>query len=253
MLVRMLLILAAVVLVIACANVANLTLSRGLARSGEIAVRLAIGAGRWQLVRQLLAESVLIALAAGAAGVLLAEWFVEQFSHWRIPAQIPLEINARMDTRVLLYSLGAALASALFFGLVPAIKATRADIATALKAGGRTVTSHRRFLGRNALVVAQVAGSLFLLVMATQLYRGLSHVLAAPAGFRDSHMLMATFDPKLVHATDPIIPKYFPVSSIPRRSLGSHPLNLLFIIISCPSKILLEHARVSAIVIRPEE
>jgi len=202
MLVRMLLILAAVVLVIACANVANLTLSRGLALSGEIAVRLAIGAGRWQLVRQLLAESVLIALAAGAAGVLLAEWFVEQFSHWRIPAQIPLEINARMDTRVLLYSLGAALASALFFGLAPAIKATRADIATALKAGGRTVTSHRRFLGRNALVVAQVAGSLFLLVMATQLYRGLSHVLAAPAGFRDSHMLMATFDPQLVHATD---------------------------------------------------
>ena len=170
MLVRMLLVLAAIVLLIACANVANLTLSRGMARSGEIAVRLAIGAGRWQLVRQLLAESVVIAAAAGAAGVLLAELFVDEFSHWRIPSQIPIEINARMDTRVLLYSLAAALASALIFGLVPAIKATRADIATSLKAGGRTTSAHRRFMGRNALVIAQVAGSLFLLVLTAQLY-----------------------------------------------------------------------------------
>jgi predicted permease len=202
MLVRMLLVLAGVVLLIACANVANLTLSRGLARSGEIAVRLAIGAGRWRLVRQMLAESVLIALAAGAAGVFLAESFVDKFSHWKIPSQIPLEINARLDTRVLLYSLGAALISALFFGLIPAIRSTRADIATALKAGGRTATSHGRFLGRNALVVAQVAGSLFLLVLATQMYRGASHLLSAPPGFRSSHMLMASFDPQLVHAND---------------------------------------------------
>ncbi|HEY1220052.1 MAG: ABC transporter permease [Bryobacteraceae bacterium] len=201
MVVRMMLVLAGVVLLIACANVANLTLSRGMARSGEIAVRLAIGAGRWRLVRQLLAESVVIAVAAGAAGVLLAGAFVDEFSHWRIPAQIPIELNARMDTRVLLYSLGAALASALFFGLIPAIKATRADIATALKAGGRTTTSHRRFMGRNALVVAQVAGSLFLLVLATQMYRGVSHLLSAPPGFRSSHMLMASFDPQLVHST----------------------------------------------------
>ena len=200
--VRMLLVLAAVVLLIACANVANLTLSRGMARSGEIAVRLAIGAGRWRLVRQLMAESVVIAVAAGAVGVLLAEAFVDQFSHWRIPAQIPLEINARMDTRVLLYSLAAALASALFFGFVPAIKATRADIATALKAGGRTASARRHFLGRNALVVAQVAGSLFLLVLTAQMYRGLSNALAAPPGFRTSHMLMASFNPQLVHATD---------------------------------------------------
>jgi len=201
-LVRILLVLADVVLLIACANVANLTLSRGMARSGEIAVRLAIGAGRWRLVRQLLAESVVIAVAAGATGVLMAEAFVDQFSHWRIPAQIPLEINARMDTRVLLYSLGAALASALLFGMVPAIKATRADIATALKAGGRTASAHRHFLGRNALVVAQVAGSLFLLVLTAQMYRGLSSALSAPPGFRTSHMLMASFNPQLVHATD---------------------------------------------------
>ncbi|MGO9012329.1 MAG: ABC transporter permease [Bryobacteraceae bacterium] len=199
---RMLLVLAGVVLLIACANVANLTLSRGMARSGEIAVRLAIGAGRWRLVRQLLAESLLIAVAGGATGVLLAGSVVDKFSHWKIPAQIPLEVNARMDTRVLFYSLGAALVSALLFGLVPAVRATRANIATALKASARTATSHRHFLGRNALVVAQVAGSLFLLVLATQLSRGVSQLLLAPAEFRSSHMLMASFDPQLVRYTD---------------------------------------------------
>lgn len=202
MLVRMLLVLAAVVLLIACANVANLTLSRGMTRSGEIAVRLAIGAGRWQLVRQLLAESIIIAVAAGSAGVLLAESVVDEFSHWRIPSQIPIELNTRMDTRVLLYTLGAAMASALFFGLIPAIKATHADIAVALKAGGRNTPAHRRFLGRNALVVGQVAGSLFLLILTAQLYQGGSHSLLSPPGFRASHMLMATFDPQLVRSSD---------------------------------------------------
>ncbi len=202
MLVRLLMVLAAVVLLIACANVANLTLSRGMARSGEIAVRLAIGSGRWRLVRQMLAESVLIAVAAGAAGVVLAQSVVDTFSHWRVPSQIPIEINARLDTRVLLYSLGAALLSALFFGLLPALQATRTNIATALKAGGRNTVAHRRFLGRNALVIAQVAGSLFLLVLSTQLYRGVSELLASSPGFRSSHMLMAGFDPQLVHSTD---------------------------------------------------
>jgi len=200
--VKMLLLLAGVVLVIACANVANLTLSRGLARSGEIAVRLAVGAGRWRLVRQLLAESLLIAIVAGGAGVLLASLITTPFEHWRIPAQIPIEISARVDARVMLYSLGAALASVLFFGLVPAIRASRADIASTLKAGGRTASAQRRFWGRNALVIAQVAGSLFLLVLTVQIYRGTERLLTAPPQFRSSHMLMASFDPQLVHATD---------------------------------------------------
>ncbi len=147
-LVSMLVALAGLVLLIACANVANLTLSRGQSRSGEIAVRLAIGAGRWRLVRQLLTESLLIAVAAGGAGAFLAAAIIAPFEHWRIPSQIPIELNARMDVRALLYAMGAALASALFFGLVPAIKVTRADIATALKAGGRTTTSNRRFVGK---------------------------------------------------------------------------------------------------------
>jgi len=213
-LVAMLLTLASVVLLIACANVANLTLSRGLARSSEIAVRLAIGAGRWRLIRQLLAESLLIAVAAAAAGALLAEGIITPFEHWRIPSQIPIEINARMDVRALLYALGAALASALLFGLMPAIRATRTDIATALKAGARTATSQGRSWGRNALVIAQVAGSVFLMVVTVQMYRGTMHQLATPPGFRSSQMLMASFDPQLVHSSNPEAREFY------RRLMG---------------------------------
>ncbi|MGA3044714.1 MAG: ABC transporter permease, partial [Bryobacteraceae bacterium] len=180
MMVTMLLALAGVVLLIACANVANLTLSRGQSRSGEIAVRMAIGAGRWRLIRQLLAESLVIAVAAGAAGALLAAVMIGPFEHWRVPSQIPIEVNARLDMRALLYALAAALASAVLFGLMPAIRATRSNISAALKLGGRTASMHRRFWGRNALVIAQVAGSVFLMVVTVQMYRGFARLLASP-------------------------------------------------------------------------
>ena len=193
----MLLGLAAIVLLIACANVANLMLGRALARSGEIAIRMAVGAGRWRLVRQLLTESLLISLAAGGAGLFLAALCLDACMPWRVPSQIPIEIDARLDPRVVLYAFCASLASAVICGLVPAIRATRLDIGSSLKAGGRNIGSRRGVLGRNALVVAQVAGSLFLLVCATQLYRGISLLLSRPAGFRSDHILMASFDPTL--------------------------------------------------------
>jgi len=202
MLVTMLLVLAGVVLLIACANVANLTLSRGQSRSGEIAVRLAIGAGRWRLIRQLLAESLVIAVAAGAAGALLAAIIIGPFEHWRVPSQIPIEVNARLDVRALLYALAAALASAVLFGLMPAIRATRSDIAAAMKVAGRTASPQRRFWGRNALVIAQVAGSVFLMVVTVQMYRGFTRLVAASPGFRASQMLIASFDPRLVRSSD---------------------------------------------------
>jgi predicted permease len=201
-LIAMLLGLAFVVLLIACANTGNLMLGRALSRSGEFAIRMAIGAGRWRLIRQMLTESLLIAVAAGGLGLLFAQMCMDTFLPWRIPSEIPIEIDARLDMRGLLFAFCAALASCVLCGLVPAIRATRASIEPALRSGGRNLEPRRRFLGRNALVVVQVAGCMFLLVCATQLFRGISFVLSAPPGFRSTHLLMASFDPSLGRYND---------------------------------------------------
>ncbi|MGC9970792.1 MAG: ABC transporter permease [Bryobacteraceae bacterium] len=201
MLMGFVLALVGVVLLIACANVANLLLSRARARSREIAVRLAIGAGRTRLIRQLLTESLAIAVLGGALGLLLAQAGIETFSHFRIPSDIPLSIDAKLDLRVTLYALFASIASALLFGLAPALQATRTDLVQALKSGVEGARKRQRFLGRNTLVIAQVAGSLLLLVCATQLFRATSFVLSAPPGFRTDHLLMTSFDPTLVRYT----------------------------------------------------
>jgi predicted permease len=189
--------LAVVVLVIACANVGNLMLGRAMARSGEIAIRMAVGASRWRLVRQLLTESLLISLLGGAVGLLLAQACLDAIMPFRVPSEIPIYLTAKLDLRLVLYALCATAISAVICGLVPAFRATRAEIEPALRAGGRNLEPRRRFLGRNALVVAQVAGSLFLLICATQLYRGISFVMSRPPGFRSDHLLMAGFNPEL--------------------------------------------------------
>jgi len=201
-LVGMLLGLAGVVLLIACANVANLMLGRALARSGEIAIRMAIGAGRWRVTRQLLAESLLVTLFAGALGLVLAQTVMAAFLPWQIPGELPVEITARIDYRVISYALCAAVLSAVVCGLAPAIRITRQAIEPALRASGRNLESRRRFLGRDALVVGQVAGSLILLICASQLYRGISALMSAPPGFRSDHMLMASFDTTLARYDD---------------------------------------------------
>lgn len=193
--------LVAVVLLIACANVANLSLSRGRARAREMAVRLAIGAGRGRLLRQLLTESMVIAALGGALGLLLAQAGVDTFSQFKIPSEIPLTIEARLDLRVALYALLASMASAVLFGLAPALQATKADLVVALKSGVEGVSRRSRLLGRNALVIAQVAGSLLLLVCASQLFRATSFLLSSPPGFRADHILAASFDPTVMRYT----------------------------------------------------
>jgi predicted permease len=200
-LVGFLLVLAIVVLLIACANVMNLLLSRARARSREIAVRLAIGAGRGRLIRQLLTESLVIAVLGGGSGVLVAEAGVELLSRVPVPSDIPIYLDLRVDTRVLLFALAASLLSAVFFGLVPAIRSARPDLIPALKSGRAEDGKRRRFAGRSALVMAQVASSLVLLVFATQAYRGASVLLRSPMGFRTDHLLMASFDPVLARST----------------------------------------------------
>ncbi len=200
-LVTMLMLLVALVLLIACANVASLLLSRARSRSREIAIRLAVGAGRTRLVRQLLTESLLLAVFGGVLGLGFA-WLAQRFfEQIQIPADIPIVIQFRMDQRMLLFSFAAALASALIFGLIPALQTVRADLVPALKDTGAVPEGRKRMLGRNALVVVQVALSLVLLVSAAVLYRGFGALLAKNPGFRTSGLLMMGFDPTLVKYT----------------------------------------------------
>lgn len=183
-----------VVLLIACANVANLQLGRGRARAREIAVRLAIGASRVQLIRQLMIENVLIALASGVLGLLVAALFVQVFSTLETPGDVPVQLSFRLDARVLGFTLLASIASAIFFGLIPAFTSTKADL-VAMMRSGESEQARKRFFGRTALVIVQVAGSFVLLVAATQLYRGFSYALSSDYGFRTDHRLTMRFDP----------------------------------------------------------
>ena len=196
-LVLVMLALSAVVLLIACANVMNLMLSRASARSREIAVRLAVGAGRVRLVRQLLTESLLIAISGGALGLVVAQAGADLFSQFRIPMDIPLVVDVKVEPGVLLFALLISMASAVLFGLAPALHSTKLDLITSLKTGGLASGRRRRLLGRKALVVAQVTGSLLLLVFATQAYRGARRLLYSPPGFRTTHLLTASFNPSL--------------------------------------------------------
>jgi len=194
------LVLAGIVLLIACGNVMNLMLSRARARSREIAVRLALGAGRGRLLRQLLVESLVIAVLGGAAGLLVTQAGVGFLSQIRVPGDIPVVIDVRLDARVLLFAFFASVASAIVFGLVPAWQSTKTNLVKSLKLG-KSDNGKRRFLGRNALVIGQVAGSMVLLVFASQSYRGARILLSSPPGYRTDHVLTASFDPTLTRYT----------------------------------------------------
>ena len=189
--------LVGVLLAIACANVANLMLSRARSRSREIAVRLAIGASRLRLLRQLMAESLCIAIAGGAFGLLIARLFVEFASKLQIPGDVPISLDFQLDARVLWFTVAVSIASALLFGLSPALESIKTDLVPALKTG-EADHARKRLFGRSALVTLQVAGSLVLLVMAAELYGAFSRQMAQNPGFRRDHILTMTIDPSLV-------------------------------------------------------
>ena len=218
-LVFFLLALATVVLLIACGNVMNILLSRARARSREIAIRLAIGAGRGRLVRQLLTESLLIAVAGGALGLLVANAGADLFAQMKFPMDVPLVLDVRLDPRVLIFTILASVASALVFGLAPALQSTHPDLVPALKSGKSDDGRRRRFLGRNTLVIAQMAGALLLLVFATQAYRGAAIVMSRPAGFRTHHLLMASFNPTLARNTPDQAKEFYKLLLERERSL----------------------------------
>ena len=194
-LIAMLMVLVLLVLLIACANVASLLVSRSLARSREIAVRLAVGAGRLRLVRQLLTESLLLSLLGGALGLGLALAGVHFFSGIPLPTELPIVLSVRLDTRVLLFSLAVSVLSVMVFGLAPALRATRTDLVSALKGGDSRLAGARRLWGRQALVAGQVALSLVLLAATTSLLRGFHRTLMSEPGFRRDGVLLASFDP----------------------------------------------------------
>jgi putative ABC transport system permease protein len=184
----------AAVLLIACANVANLTLARATARQKEIVIRLALGAGRWQVVRQLLAENLLLAVAGGLLGWLLAVLGLNVLQ--AISAgQLPRWQNVRLDGRALAFTLLASLLTCLLCGLAPALEATRHNLNDALKEGGKAATAGaRRNRLRGGLVVAEVALSLPLLIGAGLMLNSLARLMRVDRGFRPDHLLVAKLD-----------------------------------------------------------
>ena len=193
-------VLALAVLLVACTNAAGLLLSRARTRTREIAVRLAIGAGRFRLIRLLLTESLVLALLGGLGGIAVGYAGIAALDTFTIPTELPVKIPFRMDTRVLLASLALSVVSALFCGLAPALQSARTNLVNGLKSADGDEPGHgrRRLWGRNALVVAQVAMSLMLLAASFLMFRGFQHSLAEGTGFAKDHLLMVRFDPRLV-------------------------------------------------------
>jgi macrolide transport system ATP-binding/permease protein len=197
-LVAMLSTLALAVLFVACANVAGLLTSRAPARAREMALRLAIGAGRGRLVRQLITESLLIALMGGVLGLGVGYAGMLLFRQIELPTDLPISLAFQMDRRALLFSLVVAVVSAVLFGLVPAIQATRTDLTAVMKASDSVAPGRRRRWGRAVLVGGQVAVSVVVLVVAMFMYRNFRQQLASGPGYRTDHLLMMSFDPSLV-------------------------------------------------------
>jgi predicted permease len=189
------LILAALVLVLACVNVANFLLVRATARQREMAIRTALGGTRLRLIRQLLTESVLLALCGGLAGVFFGLAGSNALSAIHLGTTLPVLLDFHLDWRVFGYASAAALVTGLIVGIVPAIRSSRRGVVEAIRDGGRTMSGSRnRF--RTALVVVQVGGSLMLLIVAGLMMRSLSYVRRSDLGFDPRPVVNLTLDPE---------------------------------------------------------
>jgi predicted permease len=191
----LLLTIAGLVLLIACANLANLMLARASAREREVAVRLALGASRGRLVRQLLSESLLLAVAGAAAGVVVARGLSRFLVSFLSTKGDPLFVDLSLDWRVLAFTAGLAMLTCVLFGLTPALRATNAPPGAAMKASGRGASAGREgFSLRRSLVVSQVALCCVLLVSALLFVRSLGNLLTLDAGFQQDGILITEFD-----------------------------------------------------------
>jgi putative ABC transport system permease protein len=190
----LLVLLAAVgaILLIGCANLANLTLARGAAREREIAVRASLGAGAWRLIRQLLTENLLIAAAGGALGLGLGYAMIRGLILLAPPFSLPSEANVSIDPAILLFTLAVSLLTALLFGLAPAVHAARVDPASSMKEGGRSASSGAgRARLRSALIVAEVALAFVLLAGAGLLVGSFFRMLHVDTGFTSTNVTTA--------------------------------------------------------------
>jgi predicted permease len=185
------------VLAIAGANVANLLFAQAAGRQRDMAVRLALGATRGRLQRQMLFESTLLGLGGGVLGVFLSLWSTSALSQFRLPAPVPLDVSIGVDWRVLLYSFALSLVSGLLLGLAPAWAASRPLLANALKGEDALARPGRRFTLRNILVVAQISMSVVLLCVTGLFLRSLASASTINIGFRTQNILMMSVDPSV--------------------------------------------------------
>ena len=208
--IRLLMAIALVLLLIACANVAGLLLSRGVARRREVAVRLALGARPRRIVSQLLTENLVLALLGSGLGLLVGLWMRDSFvSLYTLQGEGGAAFyDVRTDWRMLLFSATMALATGLVFGLVPALRAVRGNMLEDLKSGGGTIGSHRGGRLRDGLAAAQVALSLVLLVAAGLLARSAQHILGG-ANFDPEHVVLLRLRPRLVRYTPAQAESYY--------------------------------------------
>jgi predicted permease len=191
-----LLVMGGLTLLIACFNVANMMLARAADRRKEIAVRLALGASRARLIRQLLSESLLVAAGAAVPGFVLCVWLMHLMSQLRMPFPIPVSLDLNPDWRALLFTLVVTALTGLAFGLAPALQATRADITPALKEGGNIqFRKYRRLSLRNALVLCQMAASLTLLLLTGYMGLGIQSTLGIQEGFNARNLFLISVDP----------------------------------------------------------
>ena len=179
------------VLLIACANVANLLLARGAARQKEIAVRAAMGASRGRIVRQMLTESILLSALGGIAGFLLSIWLTDVLLSI-LPEGAPRMDQVGIDYRVLGFVFGISALTGILFGLVPALQASKLDVSSSLKEGGRTGEGHRRTSARSLLLIGEVALSLILLVGAGLLIKSFLRLQQVRPGFNPHNVLIAS-------------------------------------------------------------